>query len=87
MEINTGQEITQGNSEQEILGLIQTNQISTFEVMISNGWTFKISKSEHETWVEVLNATYSEELSFGVNNDDDLKKIAAVFDLSAKGNQ
>jgi hypothetical protein len=79
MEESKGQEISQGYPEQEALGLVRVENLQVFEVVISTGWSFKINKNQHEMWVEILNATYSEELSFTLNNEDDLNRLTALF--------
>jgi hypothetical protein len=79
MEESKGQEIPQGNPKQETLGLVRVENLQVFEVVISTGWSFKVNKNQHEMWVEILNATYNEELSFTVNNEDDLNRLTALF--------
>lgn len=79
MEESKGQEISQGNPEQEALGLVRVENLQVFEIVLSTGWTLKVNKNQHEMWVEILNATYSEELSFTLNNEDDLNRLTALF--------
>jgi hypothetical protein len=78
METSAEVEISQGDSEQKVLGRVIVRQSLTVETTLANGWSIRVSKTEGELWLDLLNASYAEEVSVSLQAAD-LNELSDLF--------